>query len=67
MPQTYQPKYRYKAKHFVKNVTITQEMVRENRNLRRFMRIRKLVYMLNPAIAFILLLLFLTLFLTGVI
>lgn len=56
----YQPKYRYKAKHFVKSVAITPEMVRSNRNLRRFMLIRRLVYMLNPAVAFILLILFLS-------
>lgn len=46
----YQPKYGYKSKHFVRQVAITPEMVRNNRNLRRFMLIRRLVYMLNLAI-----------------
>ncbi len=54
----YLPKWPYKAKHFVKPVTITPDMVRSNRNLRRFMFIRRLVYMLNPAIAMILLIMF---------
>lgn len=56
----YQPKYRYKAKHFLKSVTITPEMIRKNRNLRRFIRIRRLVHMLNPTIALVLLIMFLT-------
>lgn len=56
----YQPKYRYKAMHFVKAVTITPEMVRSNRNLRRFMTVRRVVYMLKPTVAAIVLILFLT-------
>lgn len=54
----YQPKY--KAKHFVKQVLVTPDMVRSNPNLRRFMLIRRLVVMLNPAIALVLLVLFLS-------
>ncbi len=56
----YQPKHKYKAKHFVKQVQITPEMVRSNRSLRRFMLIRRLVYMMNPAMAVVLLVLFLS-------
>ncbi len=54
----YQPKY--KVKHFVKQVLVTPDMVRSNRSLRRFMLIRRLVVMLNPAIALVLLVLFLS-------
>jgi hypothetical protein len=44
-------KLRYKAKHFYPEVRITAEMLRSNRKLRTFVRIRMAVFVLNPAIA----------------
>lgn len=54
----YQP--RFKAKHFVQQVQLTPDMVRSNPSLRRFILVRRLAFMLNPAIALVLLVLLLS-------
>ncbi len=56
----YQPRHRYKAKHFVKEVAITPDMIRGNRPLRRFMLVRRLVYTLNIAVVVVVLALFIS-------
>ncbi|MBX8632288.1 MAG: hypothetical protein KIY12_02375 [Thermoplasmata archaeon] len=42
---------RYKPRHFYPKVTITAEMIRNNRNLRRFNRIRIVTPLLNVVVA----------------
>ncbi|MBX8633875.1 MAG: hypothetical protein M1351_07855 [Candidatus Thermoplasmatota archaeon] len=42
---------KYKARHFYPEVRITTEMLRKNRRLRTFVRIRTATFVLNPVIA----------------